>query len=69
MCQRGHGLTSLRRSKASGRTIAATKVKRLLDQNEKLVASVTGAKSALAEEMARARRDVKAVNHYLSVGA
>ena len=49
--------------------IAATKIKRLLDQNEELVASVTGAKSALAEEMARARRDVKAVNNYLSVGA
>ena len=49
--------------------LAAAKIKRLLDQNEKLVAAVTSAKSALAEEMGRTRRDVKAVNSYLSVGA
>ena len=49
--------------------LAAAKIKRLLEQNEKLVAAVTSAKSALAEEMGRTRRDVKAVNSYLSVGA
>jgi hypothetical protein len=49
--------------------LAAAKIKRLLKQNEKLVAAVTSAKSALAEEMGRTRRDVKAVNSYLSVGA
>ena len=49
--------------------LAAAKIKRLLEQNEKLVAAVTSAKSALAEEMSRTRRDVNAVNSYLSVGA
>jgi hypothetical protein len=49
--------------------LAVVKIKRLLEQNEKLVAAVTIAKSALAEEMGRTRRDAKAVNSYLSVGA
>ena len=48
--------------------LAVEKIKRLLDQNEKLVAAVMGAKLALAEEMGRTRRDVKAVGSYLSAG-
>ena len=49
--------------------LAAAKIRRLLEQNERLVEAVTSAKLALSEEMGRSRRDVKAVNSYLSVGA
>lgn len=50
-------------------TLAVTKIKALLEQNEKLMVAVTDARMALTKEMARTRRDVKAVNSYLSVDA
>ena len=44
------------------------RIKDLLRQNEKLVAAVTRAKRQLAQEMQNARREVKAVDSYLSIG-
>lgn len=49
--------------------LAASKIQHLLDQNEELVAAVAKAKAILIKNRNCTRRDIKAVNSYLSLGS